>query len=198
MKIRFHTLRQIAALAVGLAVVGAIAASAQAARPDGMSPAEYRALMLRSQALNELYGGGAPEGMAPAEYRAVVIRGQAMNAMYQGAVPKGPAPETLRADRVRGQELNRLYGNPLTGMTPAEFRGYYVRGIALNRLYTPGGTTHVTPTSVEPGTVVHGDGFDWVDAGVGAGGMLGLVLLLAAGLTVGTHRLRPGSGHPAT
>jgi len=154
-------------LVAGLAVLGAVAAGAQAARPAGMSPEEYRALMIRSQALNELYGGGAPQGMSPAEYRALIIRSKAMNALYKAAVPKGPAPETLRADRIRGEALNRLYG--------------------------PGAA------AVAPVTTVPGDGFDWADAGIGAGGALGLALLLVAGLTLGGRRLRAGRlGHQRT
>jgi hypothetical protein len=34
------------------------------------------------------------------------------------------------------------------------------------------------------------DGFDWIDASIGAGGMAGLALLAAAGVTVGQRRQR--------
>jgi hypothetical protein len=34
------------------------------------------------------------------------------------------------------------------------------------------------------------DGFDWVDAGIGAAGALGLVLLLASGTTIVLRRQR--------
>jgi hypothetical protein len=50
-----------------------------------MSKAEYRALMLRSEALNQKYGLGrqaAPHGMAAAKYRALMLRGEALNQKY--------------------------------------------------------------------------------------------------------------------
>ena len=82
-----------------LAAVGAIivlAASAQAAtsKPAGMSEPEYRALLIRSEALNTLYGNAVTrlspqefEGlyeaganrMAPQEFAALVARSAALN-----------------------------------------------------------------------------------------------------------------------
>ena len=158
MKAKARTHLRILGLVAGLALFGAVVAAGQAARPAGMSPAEYQALMIRSQALNELYGGGAQQGMSPAEYRALIIRSKAMNVLYKSAVPNRPAPETLRADRIRGEELNRLYGS--------------------------GGA------AVAPVTTVQGNGFDWADAGIGAGVALGLVLIFMAGLTVVGRRFR--------
>jgi hypothetical protein len=55
-------------------------------KPAGMSGAEYRALMLRSEALNQKYGLGAwkgvPAGMTPPQYRALKIRSEALNKQY--------------------------------------------------------------------------------------------------------------------
>jgi hypothetical protein len=56
-------------LAPLLAAMGALlvlggSAQAAASKPAGMSKAEYRALMLRGQALNEKYGLGASQGVA--------------------------------------------------------------------------------------------------------------------------------------
>ena len=82
-----------------LATIGAIvvlAASAQAAtsRPAGMSQPAYRALMIRSEALNKLYGNAvtrlSPQQftglyqaganrMAPQEFAALVARSEALN-----------------------------------------------------------------------------------------------------------------------
>jgi hypothetical protein len=153
MKTIRHTSRMILGVVLGLVIVaGAASALATAARPAGMSAAEYRALMLRSQALNEL---------------------------YKTSTPAGPAAETLRADRIRGEELNRLYGDALTRMTPSEFRGVYLRNSWLNenaRTVWPVST----PTAV-PSVVTVGDGFDWGDAAIGAGLVGGLTLLGAGG-----------------
>jgi hypothetical protein len=82
-----------------LGTIGAIvvlAASAQAAtsKPAGMSQPEYRALMIRSEALNKLYGNAVTRlsprvfkelnqaganRMAPHEFAALVARSEALN-----------------------------------------------------------------------------------------------------------------------
>ena len=82
------TTQKIATLLAALAVMGAAGGIAQAAtsKPAGMSQAEYRALTIRSNALNEKYRLGewknVPQGMTPAEYRALMIRGEALNKQY--------------------------------------------------------------------------------------------------------------------
>jgi hypothetical protein len=79
---------RITALLTVVAALAFLAASAGAAnsRPPGMTKAEYRALMLRSEALNEKYGLGSgtlkPAAMSRPEYRALVLRSQALNAKY--------------------------------------------------------------------------------------------------------------------
>ena len=74
-----------------LGTIGAIvvlAASAQAAtsKPAGMSQPEYRALMIRSEALNEKYHLGIwankPASMSAQAYRALILRGEALNRKY--------------------------------------------------------------------------------------------------------------------
>jgi hypothetical protein len=79
--------RRVAALLGTIGALLVLGASAQAAtsKPASMSKAEYRALMIRSQALNDKYGLGTsarPAAMTKAEYRALMIRSQAMNDMY--------------------------------------------------------------------------------------------------------------------
>jgi hypothetical protein len=87
MKIR-STSQSIAAVVVAIAALTALTGVAQAAtsKPAQMSKAEYRALMLRSEALNEKYQlgdwKGAPTGMTAAAYRALVLRSEAMNKHY--------------------------------------------------------------------------------------------------------------------
>jgi hypothetical protein len=81
------TAQRIAAIVVAIAAL-AVAGVAQAAtsRPAAMSKAEYRALVIRSEALNQKYHlgqwKGVPQGMTPSEYRALVIRGEALNKQY--------------------------------------------------------------------------------------------------------------------
>jgi hypothetical protein len=82
------TTRKVATVLTALAVLSAITGSAQAAtsKPSGMSKAEYRALMIRSDGMNEKYRLGrwqnVPQGMTPDEFRALTIRGEALNKQY--------------------------------------------------------------------------------------------------------------------
>jgi hypothetical protein len=79
------TTQKIATILAALAVLAAASGIAQAAasKPSGMSQAEYRALMIRSEGLNAKYGlgnwKGVPQGMTPAEYRALMLRSEALN-----------------------------------------------------------------------------------------------------------------------
>ncbi len=71
-------IHRVAALLTAVAALAFFAGSVQAAnsRPAGMTKAEYRALMLRSEALNRQYGLGSgtykPAAMGWQEYRATV------------------------------------------------------------------------------------------------------------------------------
>jgi hypothetical protein len=81
-------IHRVAALLTAVAALAFFAGSVQAAnsRPAGMTKAEYRALMLRGEALNRQYGLGSgtykPAAMGWQEYRALVLRGKALNAKY--------------------------------------------------------------------------------------------------------------------
>jgi hypothetical protein len=89
-----------ARLAAGLiAVLFAFALCAGAAkaasRPAGMSKAEYRALLVRGDALNRKYHLGhysrVPAGMTAAEYRALLLRSEGLNRAYVAARPARPS-----------------------------------------------------------------------------------------------------------
>jgi hypothetical protein len=90
----------IAVAAVLLLATGSAFAATQ--RPAGMSSAEYRALMIRSEALNAKYGlgefAGKPAAMSQDEWRALQIRSTALNRKYHlGAFKTASAPVTLAA-----------------------------------------------------------------------------------------------------
>ena len=82
------TIGRIAAVLATVSALTALAGVAQAgtSRPPSMSKAAYRALMLRSEALDQKYGLGpqraVPQGMTAAEYRALMLRSEALNKMY--------------------------------------------------------------------------------------------------------------------
>ena len=187
-------------------VLGAIvvlAASAQAAtsRPAGMSQSEYRALMIRSEALNTLYGldrnvvlgasaqaaTSRPAGMSQPEYRALMIRSEALNTLYGNAVT-----------RLSPQQFTGYYQAGANLMAPQEFAALVARSEGLNRQSRLNRTSQPPTTPVEQPTG-SGNGFDWADFGIGAAAMLGLVMLsggLLAGVYFGRRtgvRPRPGT-----
>jgi len=81
-------IHRVAALLTAVAALAFLAGSVQAAnsRPAGVTKAEHRALMLRSEALNQQYGLGSgtykPGTMGWQEYRALALRSKALNAKY--------------------------------------------------------------------------------------------------------------------
>jgi hypothetical protein len=150
-----HRITAVLAAIVALAAVTGVAQAATS-KPTGMSKVEYRALMIRSEALNQKYGlgewKGVPQGMTPAEYRALTIRSDALNQKYHLGSWKG-VPE---------------------GMTPAEYRALMIRSEALNKKYSLGRWSTATAAQTSTGST---HGFAWGAFGIGAVAMLGLVLL---------------------
>jgi hypothetical protein len=129
----------------------------------------------------------------------------------------GPSPAELKALQIRGQALNELCGDStLTGAayaslcgtagagnqpTPSELNALEIRGQALNHLCD--GSSREISASVcgrlatgQVTQITRSRGFDWSDFGIGAGAMLGLVLL--AGGTAGLHFGRKSSVRPRT
>ena len=87
-------------LIAAIAALSALTTAAQAAhaRPTGMTKAEYRALMLRSEALNQKYRlgewKGVPAGMTIPQYRALMIRSEALNKKYGLGNRSAPSTST--------------------------------------------------------------------------------------------------------
>jgi hypothetical protein len=128
----------------------------------------------------------------------------------------GPSPAELKALEIRGQALNELCGDStLTGAayaslcgtaragnrpTPSELNALEIRGQALNHLCD--GSSREISASVcgrlatgQVTQITRSRGFDWSDFGIGAGAMLGFVLL-AGGIAAGVHYGRKGTVHP--
>lgn len=97
------TRSHIAHVAIGIVLAGVAAAPVYAGsgRPPEMTPQQYKAMVVRSEALNALYGLGKPAQMTHAEYRAALIRGAALNERY--GLPVG----------LSSAEIARLYGTRL-------------------------------------------------------------------------------------
>ena len=106
--IRSYRHRSAASLLAAVAFAAPLAASAAAAdRPAGMSEQAYRALTVRSRALNERYhlgayaqpaAAGAARGMSPQADRALMLRSRALNERYHlgdfARAPAAPAAAT--------------------------------------------------------------------------------------------------------
>lgn len=193
-----------------LAIVTALAAAmisvplAQAADP---SPAELKALEIRGQALNQLCDDSTLTGAA---YTSLC-----------GATGVGnrPTASELRALEIRGQALSQLCGDStVTGLayrslcgsagsgsrpTVSELKALEIRGQALNRLCDQGSSGEISAAlcgGIAAGQVTQvakSSGFDWSDFGIGAGAMLGFVLL-AGGIAAGVHYGRKSSVSPRT
>ena len=102
------TIGRIAAVLATVSALMTLAGIAQAgtSKPPSMSKAEYRALMLRSEALNQKYGLGpqraVPQGMTAAEYRALMLRSEALNQKYGLGKQKGAALTSQPTNSTQG------------------------------------------------------------------------------------------------
>jgi hypothetical protein len=129
-----------------------------------------------------------------------------------------PTRAALRALEIRGQAMNRLCDDPtltadayqaLCGkpasskqQVVAQLRALEIRGQAMNHVCD--GSRKLSAEAFEalcgvaaaPAVAAASTGFDWSDFGIGAGAMLGLVLL--AGGTAGLHFGRKSSVRPRT
>ena len=97
--------RTLAALAIGAVLAGETATAASAGVPEGMTKAAYRALHIRSEALNNLYGNAATR-LSPAQFAA-----------YWNAGASRFSPDEFNALVVRSEGLNS-YGKTLQASTP--------------------------------------------------------------------------------
>ena len=97
--------RTLAALAIGAVFAGATATAASAGVSEGMTKAEYRALQIRSETLNNLYGNAVTR-LSPAQFAA-----------YWNAGASRLSPDEFNALVVRSEGLNS-YGKTLQTSTP--------------------------------------------------------------------------------
>jgi hypothetical protein len=102
------TIGRIASVLAAVSALAALAGVAQAgtSRPQSMSKAESRALMLRSEALNQKYRlgpqGAVSQGMTAAAYRALRLRSEALNQKYGLGKQKAAAVTSLPTNSTRG------------------------------------------------------------------------------------------------
>jgi hypothetical protein len=165
-------------LTAGLLLAVAFAGAAQAGNgtPKGMTTQEWKAMQARSQAWNRYYHLGAFSKGGTAVRQAEERRAQATNRFYK----LGTNSAAVRAaDERRAQATNRFYNLGTNGaaVRSADER----RAQAVNRYFHLGSYAVIRDSS----------GFGWTDAGIGAGAMLGAIIL-AGGLGVGVRRRTTG------
>ena len=166
-----HIWRVICTTALLVASLAAASAALAAnVRPVGVSPQEYRAMMIRGEALNELYGLGANAGPS----RADLIRAAALDKRYGNAWTRVSPAEFRTLVGVFGPDVT-------TSMTPQQARAELARGQGLNRVAQHYATT-AGPVATSQGTSFH-----WADAGIGVAAAFGAMLLAAAG-AIGLRR----------
>jgi hypothetical protein len=123
-------------------------------------------------ALNQTY---SPEAL-----RALTLRSEAMNEQYQSLATR---PDDRSG--VRGIESQSLTPDLSEVQRHVKADAYVSQSTRPDdRAGFRGPGTVRTPEVV----AVKGDGFDWKDAGIGAGAMFGIVLVLGSGLALSRRR----------
>jgi hypothetical protein len=120
-------------------------------------------------------------GLTAQQQKADKARAQAMDRFYHLG-KFSPAALALAAEKRRSQAMDRYYG--LSGLTAQQQKADKARAVATDRFYHLGSYAVISSSSP----------FQWSDAGIGAGAMLGTILV-AGGLAV-TLRRR-GGGKPS-
>jgi hypothetical protein len=180
--------RVAATLTVGVLLAVAFAGAAQAGNgtPKGMTAQEWKALVARSEAMNRYYHLGAFSKSGTAVRQAEERRAQAVNQYYDLSTNSKAAAAVQEAEERRAQAMNRYYNLGTSGGAAAH-RADVRRAQAVNRYFHLGSYAVIGESS----------GFDWTDAGIGAGAMLGAIILVG-GLAVEAHRRTTGKSFPST
>jgi opacity protein-like surface antigen len=182
---------------IGMVLAGLMLSSASAwAQPTGPTKAEYRALMLRSDGLNQKYQlGQYATGLTKAEYRALMLRSEGMNQKY-GAYRYSKPP--LVSDQLgeigawavpSTQQKNTT---PLVSDQLGEIGAWAVPSTQQKNT-TPLVSEKLAGLDLQPAaTSTSGGGFDWNDAGIGAALAFGFVVLgVGSLLTVRSQQHKP-------
>jgi hypothetical protein len=182
--------RFVLTLALTLAAAAVLAGVGQAATSQAGEEQWLKALTIRSEALNRMYGldgrstaADTATAAGPAWLQALKIRSEALNELYGLGTSHETEPEYLRALELRGEGMNARYGLGSAQAPEAEYlRALEIRSEAMNARYGLG-------TAAPRATVAEG-GFDWVDAGIGVAAAFGLMLLTGSAAVVLRRRGR--------
>ena len=190
-------IHRVAALLTAVAALAFFAGSVQAAnsRPAGMTKDAYRALMLRSEALNRQNGldSGAPlatsavaasDALTPEAILALGARYETMAQYYAGASSSLP-PQAAQALGARYEAMAQYYAGASSSLPPQAARALGARYEAMAEHYQQAQLEQARRQAAE---------FSWADAGVGALAAIGAVALLGLGaLGIRSHGERSAS-----
>lgn len=166
-----------ATLTAGFLLATALTATASAGTgtSKGPTPQQQQAVWARADATNRFYNLGV---YSSGEGSAVLARAVATNRFYHLGAFSPTVTATQQAEQRLGQAMNRFYHlGAYASSSPAVQQADLRRSQAINRFYRTGSYAVISASN----------GFDWADAGIGAGVMLGLILL-AGGLAVTARR----------
>jgi hypothetical protein len=164
-------IHRVAALLTAVAALAFFAGSVQAAdsRPAGMTKAAYRALMLRSEALNRPYGLGSG----------------ALLATSAVAASDALTPKAIHALGARYEAMAQYYAGASSSLPPQAARALGERYEAMAQYYQQAQLEQARRQAAA---------FSWADAGIGALVAIGAVALLGLGaLGIRSHSERSAS-----
>jgi hypothetical protein len=168
-------------LILGFAASAIVAAGAQA------SYHTTEAQNARS-ALNQTY---SPEAL-----RALTLRSEAMNEQYQSLATRpddrsgvrGIESQSVTPDLSEVQRHVKADAYVSQSTRPDDRAGSRGPGTVSTRPDDRAGFRGPGTVRTPEVVAVKGDGFDWKDAGIGAGAMIGIVLVLGSGLALSRRR----------
>jgi hypothetical protein len=173
---------------VGIVLSGVLMSAAIAqAKPVGMSKAEYRALVIRSDGLNQKYGVGQTAQQALIRERLGEIGLWALPST--STVRSKPLSRPSQAlIRERLGEIG-LWALPSTSTVRSKRLSRPSQALIRERLGEIG--LWALPSKPTARATSGSDGFDWNNAGLGVGLILGAVLLGLASLVTIRRHYRP-------
>ena len=165
---------------IGMVFAGLMLSSASAwAQPTGMTKAEYRALMIRSEGLNQKYGLG--------QYSQQAIVRNKLGEIGAWAVPSTEPKNTTPLAGLGQYSQQAIVRNKL-----GEIGAWAVPSTEPKNT-TPLVSEKLAGLDLQPAaTSTSGGGFDWNDAGIGAALAFGFVVLgVGSLLTVRSQQHKP-------
>lgn len=165
-------MKKLAAIgAVAFAIAGSLVSAQVAfAKPTGMTPAEYRALLIRSDGLNHRFG--ATDLRSLTIERSPSERFSASNPIrrnVESPVPAGMTRDEYQALLLRSEGLNKKYG--VTNLGPITLERGNQQRFGIDNPLREGPVAN--PTVTDSSSIA------WDNIGMGMGAALGLLALVA-------------------